>query len=145
VKANGERLEVVENLLLHVSPLLDRVSTVDFKTGGALWPLVAMCAWVRQHDHLETICHLVRVGRSYAAVPLLRPNCEDVIAIEFLKQLPPHEANLVIYSLTQLEVAQTLKAQRDFSGDDAMWKLGLELHFHVSQVDAALQATGTLR
>ena len=91
----------------------------------------------RQFEILEVISQLAAQGKGYAAAPLLRPACEEVIWTKYLRTIPPSRANRLLYCIAHKEQLDSLRNQDNVAGRATTRTLGLELHLKsVTRQDA---------
>jgi hypothetical protein len=128
-----ERIESLNRdvrlILGEMGPLIDSASKLqwDRPTMGYL-PLIRRAILCRQHEFLESICHLAEQERGYAAVPMLRPACEELIWAKYLCLIDEASANDLLLCLAQKEMHDSLAAQDGYLGRDGTISLGLFDH-----------------
>jgi hypothetical protein len=96
------------------SKFVDRIGT-DIKYTHVSVDLVSRCIAIKAHETLAAIIKLVSGEKSYSAMTLLRPMCEELIFIRYLKAIPNEDAEEYLYRRSDLEILQGLKAQQEFS------------------------------
>lgn len=74
--------------------------------------LVRHMATVRQFDALEAARAMTTAGNGFAAPPLLRSACEEVIVLKYLHTLDWSEAEQIVASLLVRELAANTDVQR---------------------------------
>jgi hypothetical protein len=84
VKTKGEHvssakdesaLEAGKGFIRMCKPVVDSISTLEWKTSMGFWTILCRCVMRRQYDALESIVDSVERGQGHSAVPLLRPAC----------------------------------------------------------------------
>ena len=97
-----------EKITLELRPLIDSVSDIQWLPEHGYLILVRTAVWRRQYDALNATIHLIDHDLGYAAVPLLRPACEELIWICYLKAIPHDAAERLVQCLTLYETGQSL-------------------------------------
>lgn len=92
---------------------VSRIGT-DVKYPHVSVDLVSRCIAVKAHETLAAIVQLVGSGKSYSAITLLRPMCEELIFLRYLKVIPNEDAEEYLHRRGDLEILQGLKAQEEF-------------------------------
>jgi hypothetical protein len=130
--------EAVDEILTETSDLVDIVSEIDMQSDDGLLAIVLRGVIRRQYDSLEAIQDLAKRKRGYAATPLLRPACEELIYLRYFKLISPEQAETIVFCMAVMEQAMDLSAQRNYAGEDAILQIG----FSREQIDrAGMQAT----
>lgn len=123
----------VQSALDAMRPFVEAASDLAPMEVKGFLPVVRRAVLRRQFDSLEAISHLVDSERGYAAPPLLRPSCEELIWISYLASIPENEAETLIRCKAVSDVRELLQAQRAAGGQAAMKKLGLLPHYKRSE------------
>jgi hypothetical protein len=76
--------------------------------------LLLRCVAKKSQESLKAIVELTEHSQAYYAMPLLRPMCEELIFIRFMKSLPRSDADAYLYDKVMLDIYEGLEAQRDF-------------------------------
>jgi hypothetical protein len=115
--------EAATDHLTALQPVIDQLSicTLD----ASITSLVMRASLRRQAESLAAIGRLVASDEGFAAVPLLRPACEELIVGRYLASVSPPQADAILQACAAKEVARSLEAQRAMVGDDVMERLGL--------------------
>ena len=100
--------------------------------GKALWfpgvpvlQVLSQAAIVRQTECLESAVVLAEAGRGYAALPFVRPACEELLWFKYLVQLDPDDAEAVVNHSARRQMFESLRAQERFAGAEETAALGL--------------------
>ena len=122
----------VDNLQRNVQIILESMRGCVTTTSDLSWTpsegfltIIQRSILRRQFDSLEVISHLVSEGKGYAAGPLLRPACEELIWTKYLNSIPPNLAEELIICVGDDERYKSLHAQDDMAGRTVTKKLGL--------------------
>ena len=122
----------VDDLQKNVQQILDSMRTYVEKSSDITWKdkddflTIALISIIRrQFDSLEVISHLVKAGKGFAAGPLLRPACEELIWMKYLVSIELDAAKKLIIYLGIEEQLKSLRAQDNFAGRSATETLGL--------------------
>ena len=122
----------VDDLQKNVQQILDSMRTFVEKSCDLSWKLsdgflvlVLRSILRRQFDSLEVISHLVKEGKGFAAGPLLRPACEELIWMKYLISIPSDAAEELIICIGNDEISKSLRAQDKFAGRSVTKTLGL--------------------
>lgn len=102
-------LESVEHFVDAICNGVPFASLSDFNVS-----LLLRCVARKSQESLMSITKLVVDEQTYYAMPLLRPMCEELIFIRFMKSLPREEANDYLWRRLSLDLLEGLKAQRGF-------------------------------
>lgn len=76
--------------------------------------LLLRCVARKTQESLMSITGLVDRQQAYYATPLLRPMCEELIFVRFMKTLPRKEADEYLWNRVILDLLKGLRQQRDF-------------------------------
>jgi hypothetical protein len=116
--------ENISQLLNVFRPIIDDLSKLVWKSSDGFWSLLCRCVLRRQFDALEAIVNLARRREGHASVPLLRPACEEFLWIKYLRTLEPVIRETIVLQKSQIEIADTVEAQRLYAGDETMKQFG---------------------
>lgn len=117
--------EDVQTALDAMRPLVEAASYIGPGEFQGFLSVARRAVLRRQFDALEAISHLVGEGRGYAAPPLLRPICEELIWISYVARIDSPDAEELICCRASVEVLELLEAQHAECGPVAMRELGL--------------------
>ena len=117
--------EDVQTALDAMRPFVEAASDISPGEFQGFLSVARRAVLRRQFDSLEAISHLVGEGRGYAAPPLLRPICEELIWISYLASIDSRDAEELICCRASIEVLELLEAQHAECGSAAMRELGL--------------------
>jgi hypothetical protein len=115
----------VQSVLNLMRPLVEAASDLAWSPLDGILPVVRRAMLVRQFDSLEAIAHLIGAQKGYAAAPLLRPACEEVIWIKYLAAITPRHAEELLRCAANIEVLDSLQAQDTYAGRTITKELGL--------------------
>jgi hypothetical protein len=116
--------ENISQLLNVFRPIIDDLSKVVWKPSDGFWSLLCCCVLRRQFDALEAIVNLTHRREGHSSVPLLRPACEEFLWIKYLRALDPAIREAIVLQKSQIEIAETVEAQRLYAGDEVMKQFG---------------------
>lgn len=88
--------------------------------------LLLRCVARKTQESLISIIELVDRQQAYYAMPLLRPMCEELIFIRFMKTLPREEVDEYLWNRVILDLLKGLGQQRDFF-DEAQKEYPIEI------------------
>ena len=94
----SDRVELVGSaraLLGCLLPWIEEVSVRDWKEASGFAPVLRRSVLRRQFEALEVTVDLVESERGFAAVPLVRPACEEVLWLRYLEQLTVEDAKVL--------------------------------------------------
>jgi hypothetical protein len=114
-----------QELLGSMSPWMDHVRTLDWDGSQGFAPILRRSAVVRQFDCLKVILKLSMEQTGDAAVPLLRPACEELLWLTYFDKLSEADAKTLAELLTRKDLLADLEAQAAEVGTDAMNGFGL--------------------
>lgn len=117
--------EDVQTALDAMRPFVESASDIAPGEFQGFLSVVRRAVLRRQFDSLEAISHLVGEGRGYAAPPLLRPICEELIWISYLARIDSRDAEELVCCRASIELLELLEAQHAECGSAAMRELGL--------------------
>ena len=122
----------VENLQKHVQIILESMRGCVATTSDLSWEpsdgfltLIQRSILRRQFDSLEVVSNLVSEKKGYAAGPLLRPACEELIWAKYLGSIPSILSEELIIYMAHAELYKSLHAQDDVAGRTVTKSLGL--------------------
>ena len=125
-------MNVIDDMQKDVQVVLDSMRTFVEATSDLNWSMkdgfllvVRRAILVRQFDTLEVISSLVRTNKGYAAGPLIRPACEELIWLKYLSKLPDTDAEELIILTADNEMLRSLRAQDKYGGREVSKSLGL--------------------
>jgi hypothetical protein len=130
----------IEELLLACESLAAGMAgPVDSATKKFVYPknlsaLIWRCVIKKSCDTFNTIVELIKSGRSWAALPLLRPMCEDFLYLSYLSTLDIEDADTAVRLWSQREVLEGLAVQERADRADA-WSPGETLIHDGSESD----------
>ena len=110
---------------------LETVSNVDWDGSREYLPIIRRSSLIRQADSLEIMAELVASNRGYAAVSFLRPSCEELLWLRYLKGIDAAAGNELINCLIASDLLKDLEAQVGEIGDGKMAEL--ELHGRLNE------------
>lgn len=116
---------VVEELISIFEPVIDKASRFEWQImRDGIVPVVIVGALRRQFDSLRAILVLANGGFEDKGVALLRPACEEYLWLKYMKSLRPEQRECVVRAKSQLEVQDSVTAQREDAGADRMRAMG---------------------
>ena len=124
----SDRVQLVKStraLLACLSPWIQEVSVVDWNGATGFTPILRRSALRRQFEALEVGVELVASERGYAAVPLLRPACEELLWLKYLDKLTADDGNLLSECWIRSGLLRDLNAQAGEVGAEGMMAMGL--------------------
>lgn len=123
-----DRAPLVENvraLLSGMSSWIDQASVLDWDGTQGYLPVVRRSMLRRQFESLGVAVSLVEARHGYAAVPLLRPACEELLWLRYLNTLQQASARQLVDHMIGFGLSRDLEAQAAEVGDEEMASLGL--------------------
>jgi hypothetical protein len=118
----------VEELLDVLSDWVSEVRVLNWKGSEDFYPIVRRASLSRQFETLEIIKLLCAEGKGFAAVPMLRASCEELLWLRYLESLPFQSANRIVASYISTGILKDLRAQVDEVGIDVLTEIGLTPH-----------------
>ena len=115
----------IQEVLDLVRSFVEMASDLHWKESDGYLPILLRAILRRQFDSLETISHLVAEKKGYAAGPLLRPACEELIWIEYLVSIDHNDSEELVQCIAGREVLNSLRAQDKYFGRAETTQLGL--------------------
>ncbi len=115
----------VRRLLACLSPWIEEVSVLDWNGTAGFAPVLRRSALRRQFEALGVSVGLVESEHGYAAVPLLRPACEELLWLRYLEKLSTDDAKLLAECWIHSGLLRDLYAQAGEVGEEEMLKMGL--------------------
>jgi hypothetical protein len=136
----SELRKAVKEFLLVTTPITDHISHLEWKESDGMVPVIFRAVLKRQCESLSSIVEMSDTEKGYSAVSLLRPACEELIWIRYLKYIGLTDANELLRLMAVTEVGQTLEAQLEFVGPETMKSLGFTPTFLSEQSASVLEA-----
>ncbi len=121
----AQLVESVRALLACLSPWIDEVSVLDWDGTAGFAPILRRSVLRRQFEALQVTVELVESEHGYAAVPLLRPACEELLWLRYLEKRTTDDARLLAECLVQSGLLRDLEAQAGEVGEEEMMAMGL--------------------
>src|SRR5260370_28145455 len=137
--------ENINQLLNVFRPIIEALSKVAWKPSDGFWSLLCRCVVRRQFDALEAIVNLTNRREGLASVPLLRPACEEFLWIKYLRTLDPTIRETIVLQKSQIEIGETVEAQRLYAGDATMKQFGFTTKYLSGLQEARKRAQAELR
>jgi hypothetical protein len=141
----SELQKAVKEFLLVTTPITDHISHIEWKESDGLVPVIFRAVLKRQCESLSSVVEMSGTERGYSAVSLLRPACEELIWIRYLKHIGLKDANELLRLMAVTEVGKTLGAQLEFVGPETMKSLGFTPTFLSEQSASVLEAEKRLK
>lgn len=104
---------------------VETASDMTWRPSDGILPVVYRAILRRQFESLDAISFLVANERGYAAPPLLRSSCEELIWIKYLTGIANSDAEQLLLCAQNDEVFHSVKAQDDYAGRSVTKKLRL--------------------
>lgn len=133
-------LEAGKGFIRLCKPVVDSISTLEWKTSMGFWTILCRCVMRRQYDALESIVDSVERGQGHSAVPLLRPACEEFLWVKFLRGIDEKNRETIIWAKAQIEVGDTVANQFQYIGEKGMKNLGFRAGFVKKRLAQRTQA-----
>jgi len=115
----------VQGVLDSMRSFVETASDLPWNPSDGFLPIVRRAILRRQFDSLEAISHLVAEKKGYAAGPLLRPACEELIWIKYLAGIGHDDSEELLKCVATRELLDSLRAQDKYSGRAVTTQLGL--------------------
>lgn len=116
---------VVEEFISIFEPAIDKACRFEWQfIRDGIFPVVIVGVLRRQFDSLRAILILANGGFEDKGVALLRPACEEYLWLKYLKSLKPEQRERMVRAKSQLEVQDSVTAQREDAGPDRMRAMG---------------------
>jgi hypothetical protein len=109
--------------------LVEASSDVEWQPQEGFTSIIYRTVLRRQFDCLRAIVELVSRGHGHAATTLLRPSCEELIWVKYLRSIDPTHAEKLILNFAALETWESLQAQENHVGRTVMENLGFSRQF----------------
>jgi hypothetical protein len=93
--------------------IVQKLSAFAWNPKDSLFPIILRVAVVRQHEVLAMFLESSKTLPS--SVCTLRPACEELIWIRYLRSIDPGIRSRLVNALTQLEILESLEAQDRFA------------------------------
>ena len=140
-----DRVRLTKELLDGFGPSIKALAVLEWAGKDGVWTIVMRAALVRQYEALQTILDLVQSKRAHVCVPLLRPAVEEHLWIAFLQTLKSEDREQFLLAKSQVETFQTLEAQWNDAGADAMIGMGFSQSFFDEMRDSSERSKKTLK
>ena len=114
----------IQKLIDLMAPWIEKISVIGWREADGAFPLIVRAILRRQHEFLSAVVDITGGNRGYVAVTLLRPACEELIWLKYLKKLGVAKANELLQAKCAVEIGDILKAQSDYVGPAIMEQLG---------------------
>jgi hypothetical protein len=118
-------VEGTRELLACLAPWLRQISIFDWDGPQGFQPVIRRSLLRRQFDSLEVAAELAESNRGYAAVPLLRPACEELLWLRYFNTLEAGDARILVDCLIESGLLDDLEAQVIEVGEGEMAEMGL--------------------
>jgi Family of unknown function (DUF5677) len=141
----SELRKAVKGFLVETTSIIEQISHIDWKESDGMVPVIFRAILRRQYESLSSIVEISGSERGYSAVSLLRPACEELIWIKYLKHIGIQDANELLRLMAVTEIGKTIEAQLEYAGPDAMKSLGFPVAFTSAQSASAFEAKRRLR
>ncbi len=141
----SELQKAVKEFLLETTPITEHISYVEWKESDGLVPVIFRAVLKRQYESLSSVVGMSSSERGYSAVSLLRPACEELIWIKYLKHVGLKDANELLRLMAVTEIGRTLEAQLEFAGREMVKSLGFTPTFLSEQSASVLEAEKRLK
>lgn len=106
----------VQEVLDSMRSFVETASDLPWSPSDGFLPIVRRAILRRQFDSLEAISHLVAEQKGYAAGPLLRPACEELIWIKYLAGIGHDDSEELLKCVASRELLDSLRAQDKYGG-----------------------------
>ncbi|WP_448613601.1 hypothetical protein [Modestobacter sp. URMC 112] len=129
LQASSEHALIAKRVLSHVEPLtqLSPISWRDFQRH--LPELTARAVVMRQVEGLKATLELCRGGLGHLGIGFIRQALEEVIWLEYVKQLEHGIANQLLGALAASDGARGVAAARSYLSDERMITIGFPQGF----------------
>ena len=115
----------VQLTLESLRSFVEAASELSWQPSDGFLPVMYHSILRRQFESLDVISHLVKEEMGYAAPPLLRAACEELIWIKYLTSISTDDAEQLLQCRANFELFESVKAQDDYGGRTATKNLGL--------------------
>lgn len=105
--------KAIDGFLLKTEPITKHRSHLEWKESDGFAPVIFRAAIKRQYESLNSIVAMSRTDNGYSMVSLLRPACEELIWIKYLKHIGLEDANELLRMMAVVEIGKTIEAQCD--------------------------------
>lgn len=112
-------------LLASMADWMTLVTNFDWDGSNGYLKIIRRSALLRQFDSLQIMAELAESNRGYAAVSLLRPSCEELLWLRYLKSITESDGIELIDYLVSTGIWKDLEAQAGEIGENSMGALGL--------------------
>lgn len=113
-------------LLAAVSKWQHDISALEWDGAQGFLPVIRRSILRRQLDSLAVAVELVESNRGYAAVPLLRPACEELLWLRYFNGLSSVDARTLTECLIGTGLLRDLEAQAGEVDEKEMNAMGLD-------------------
>lgn len=118
----------IESIVGSLRETVAETSRLKWHIDDGLLPILLRSAVRRQFESLEAISRLVADEQGFAAAPLLRPACEELLWIKYLLKIENAHAETLVQCIGHDEVIKALRKQRTAVGKAPFKELGLAKH-----------------
>ncbi|MBX3659532.1 MAG: hypothetical protein KF740_13965 [Ramlibacter sp.] len=136
VSRNSELRAAVADTLKALEGLVAAASKLDWSPSDGFLPLVRSAIIKRQYECLSVAVDLVDKSHGFAAVPLLRPACEEFLWSKYLSSLKSADAETLLVIMASREMRDSLRAQDDYAGRSVSESLGLTKYIKSNEATA---------
>lgn len=137
--------KAIDGFLLETEPITKHISNFEWRERYGLAPVIFRAAIKRQYESLNSIVAMSGTDKGYSVVSLLRPACEELIWIKYLKHIGLEDANELLQMMAVVEIGKTIEAQLEFAGAETMRQLGFSSAFIRKQSASVLSAKKHLK
>lgn len=141
----SELRQAVKGFLVETSPVIEHISSIDWTQSDGMVQIIFRAILRRQYESLGTIVETSGVEKAYSTVSLLRPACEELIWIKYLKHIGRPDANELLRLMAVTEIGTTITAQLEYVGPQIMQSLGFSPTFLREQGASALEGRARLQ
>jgi len=107
----------VQQVLDGMRHFVEAASDLKWHLSDGCLPLVYRSILRRQFESLDVIANLVASGSGYAAPPLIRSSCEELIWVRYLTGIARADAEQLAVCVARDELLASLKAQDGYAGE----------------------------
>lgn len=141
----SELRKAVDGFLRETKAITEHVSHFEWKESDGLVPVIFRAVIKRQYESLNSIVGVSGTDRGYSVVSLLRPACEELIWIKYLKHIGLEDANELLRMMAVVEIGKTIEAQLEYAGAETMSLLGFSSAFIGKESASVLSAKKHLK
>lgn len=91
--------------------------------------MIGRSVTVRQATSLRAALTLVDAGIGHAALPMVRPACDELIWVKYLATLSAGERGALLHILNSVEGSELIGAQAEHLGPETMTAVGFPPHY----------------